>query len=114
VNPLPTGVIVRYEGVVVSETPDIVNVARAVVAGVTSPDAAVDGAKSRSVTFTPVTAAALAAAMVTEAMLVPDVLLRGEAMSHAATAELGRLVALPEMMGFWSTSVESSHVVATG
>jgi hypothetical protein len=44
VNVPPVGEIVRYAGVVVRDTPVIVKVASAVVAGVTSPDAAVVGA----------------------------------------------------------------------
>lgn len=66
-------------------------------------------------TDTPDTGAALAAATVTDAIVLekPLSLLRGEAMSQAAT-DVPSVVGEAEMMGFWSASVESSQVLETG
>ena len=107
------GEIVRYAGVVESDTPTSVYVANAAAFGVTSPDGAIDGAKRERVTETPEAAGALAAATVTDAIAVPQLLLRGAAMSHAATEE-PRIVGKDDAMEFWSALVESSHVVAYG
>ena len=96
----------------VSDTPVNVNVASAVALGVTSPLAAIEGAWSARVTDTPEAAAALAAATVTEEIVVPELLLRGAEMSHAATL-LPILVAI-DTIGLCSAFVESSHVVGVG
>jgi hypothetical protein len=67
------------------------------------------------VTDTPDAGAALAAATVTDAIVLekPPLMLRGDAMSQAAT-DVPRLVGEAGMMGFWSAPVESSQVLETG